>query len=52
MIKLLKDSGITLDIKTNDEDSIILLGINLLSNRLGIAQEEESPENDRSEVIR
>lgn len=52
MIKLLKDSGMTLDIKSNDEDSIILHGINLLSNKLGIPQEEESSENDRSEVVR
>jgi len=52
MIKLLKDIGMTLDIKTNDEDSIILYGINLLSNKLGITQEEESSENNKSEVIR
>jgi len=52
MIKLVKDSGMTLDIKTNDEDSVILYGINLLSNRLGIPQDEESPENNRPEVAR
>jgi NtrC-family two-component system sensor histidine kinase KinB len=51
MIKLLKDSGMTMDIKTNDEDAIILQGINLLSNKLGITLEEESSENDRPEVI-
>jgi hypothetical protein len=51
MIKLIKDSGMTLEIKTNDEDAIILQGMNLLSNKLGIPREEESSESDRSEVV-
>jgi len=36
MINLIKESGITLDIKTNDEAQIILQSINLLENKLGI----------------
>jgi len=35
MRKLLKESGITLDTKTNDEAYVILQGINLLENRTG-----------------
>jgi two-component system, NtrC family, sensor histidine kinase KinB len=50
MRKLLKDSGIAMEIKSNDDDLIILQGINLISNKLGITQEESS-ENDRSEVV-
>ena len=38
MKNLLKGSGITLDIKTNDEAHIILQSINLLENKLGIKQ--------------
>jgi hypothetical protein len=33
---LLKENGITLDIKTNDETHIILQSINLLENKLGV----------------
>jgi sulfur transfer complex TusBCD TusB component (DsrH family) len=36
MKNLLKESGITLDIKTNDEAHIILQSINLLENKLGV----------------
>lgn len=39
MRNLLKNSDITLDIKTNDEANIILQGINLLENKLGIKEE-------------
>ena len=38
MKNLIKESGITLDIKTNDEAHIILQSINLLENKLGIKQ--------------
>lgn len=38
METLLKNSGISLDIKTNDEANIILQGINLLENRLGVKE--------------
>jgi hypothetical protein len=41
MKKLLNGSGITLDIKTNDEAYIILHGINLLENKLTAEQEEK-----------
>jgi two-component system, NtrC family, sensor histidine kinase KinB len=44
MKKLLNGSGITLDIKTNDEAYIILHGINLLENKLGTRPEEENTE--------
>jgi hypothetical protein len=40
MRSLLKSSGIAFDIKTNDEAYVILHGINLLENRLGIKKEE------------
>lgn len=33
---LIKESGLTLDIKTNDEAQIILQSINLLENKLGV----------------
>jgi len=33
MLKLLKSAGMTLDIKTNDETSIIIQAINLLENK-------------------
>jgi hypothetical protein len=36
MKNLLKESGITLDINTNDEAFIILQSINLLENKLGV----------------
>jgi hypothetical protein len=36
MKNLIKESGITLDIKTNDEAQIILQSINLLENKLGV----------------
>jgi hypothetical protein len=36
MKKLVKENGITLDIKTNDEAHIILQSINLLENKLGV----------------
>ena len=36
MKNLIKVSGITMDIKTNDEAQIILQSINLLENKLGI----------------
>ena len=39
MKNLLKNSGITFDIKTKDEADVILQGINLLENKLGIKQE-------------
>lgn len=38
MRNLLKTIGITMDIKTNDEADIILQGINLLENKLGIKE--------------
>jgi hypothetical protein len=36
MKNLIKENGITLDIKTNDEAHIILQSINLLENKLGV----------------
>jgi hypothetical protein len=36
MKNLLKESGITADINTNDEAFIILQSINLLENKLGV----------------
>ena len=36
MKNLIKESGMTMDIKTNDEAQIILQSINLLENKLGI----------------
>jgi hypothetical protein len=36
MKNLIKESGIILDIKTNDEAQIILQSINLLENKLGV----------------
>jgi hypothetical protein len=36
MKNLIKESGMTMDIKTNDEAFIILQSINLLENKLGI----------------
>lgn len=39
MKNMLKKSGIAFDIKTNDEANIILQGINLLENKLGIKEE-------------
>jgi hypothetical protein len=36
---LLKNSGVTIDIKTKDEAHVILQGINLLENKLGIKKE-------------
>jgi hypothetical protein len=36
MKNLIKENGITLDIKTNDEAQIILQSINLLENKLGV----------------
>jgi NtrC-family two-component system sensor histidine kinase KinB len=36
MKNLIKESGVTMDIKTNDEAQIILQSINLLENKLGI----------------
>ncbi len=39
MRNLLKNSGLALDIKTNDEAYIIMQGINLLENKLGIEKE-------------
>lgn len=39
MRKLLKNSGITFDIKTSDEAHVILQGINLLENSLDIKKE-------------
>jgi hypothetical protein len=36
---LLKSSGITFDIKTNDEAYIILQAINLLENKSGVKKE-------------
>jgi len=38
---LLKKSGIVLDIKTNDETFIILQGINLMENKLGVKDKKE-----------
>ena len=38
MRNLLKNSGITFDIKTNDEADVILQGINLLENKLDIKE--------------
>ena len=40
MRNLLKNSGITFDIKTNDEAYIILHAINLLENKLGVKKED------------
>lgn len=39
MRNLLKNIGITSDIKTNDEANVILQGINLLENKLGVKEE-------------
>ena len=39
MKNLLKNSGINFDIKTKDEADVILQGINLLENKLGLKQE-------------
>jgi NtrC-family two-component system sensor histidine kinase KinB len=39
MKNLLKNNGISFDIKTKDEADVILQGINLLENKLGIRQE-------------
>jgi NtrC-family two-component system sensor histidine kinase KinB len=39
MRNLLKNSGVAFDIKTNDEAYIILHGINLLENKLGVKKE-------------
>jgi len=44
MKALLKKSGIVLDIKTNDETFIILQGINLLENKLGVKDDREARE--------
>jgi two-component system, NtrC family, sensor histidine kinase KinB len=38
MRNLLKNTGVTFDIKTNDEAYVILQGINLLENKLGAAE--------------
>jgi len=42
MKKLLKSSGLTIDIKTDDEAIVILHGINLLENKLESGQTEKS----------
>lgn len=39
MKNLMKDSGISFDIKTNDEGYIIMHAINLLENKLGVKKE-------------
>ena len=41
---LLKNSGVTFDIKTNDEAQIILQAINLLENKLGVTKENRHNE--------
>jgi len=41
MRTLLKNSGITFDIKTSDEAHVILQGINLLENNLGIKSKDK-----------
>ncbi len=40
MRKLLEESGVAVDIKTNDEAYIILQSINLLENRLGVKKKD------------
>jgi two-component system, NtrC family, sensor histidine kinase KinB len=45
MKNLLKNSGFTFDIKTNDEAYIILQAINLLENKLGIKEEDKHNEH-------
>ncbi len=42
MKALLKNSDIVLDIKTNDESFIILQGINLLENKLGVKDDKDA----------
>jgi two-component system, NtrC family, sensor histidine kinase KinB len=42
MKALLKNNGLILDIKTNDETYILLQAINLLENKLGKLNKEES----------
>ena len=44
MKTLLKKSDIVLDIKTNDETFIILQGINLLENKLGVKDDRDANE--------
>jgi hypothetical protein len=44
MKDLLKNGGVTFDIKTNDEAYIILQAINLLENKLGIEKEDRHNE--------
>lgn len=41
MRNLLKGAGIALDIKTNDEAYVLLHGINLLENKLGVRHKED-----------
>ncbi len=43
MKALLKKADIALDIKTNDETFIILQGINLLENKLGVKNDKDAP---------
>jgi hypothetical protein len=42
MKNLLAKAGLTLDIRTNDETQILLQGINLLENKLGV--KEDAPQ--------
>jgi hypothetical protein len=41
MMKLLKDSGIPSDMKSNDEINILLQGLNVLKDKLGILPKDE-----------